>query len=149
MGLQIKDEREVFVARRIHSQNYEATVETIPVKNALAGVGLIGDEKNLIYAAAKQDSIHVTLVKDGAKSSLGQFAVAAKGKPVFLKMIVKKNTDISFHYSLNGSDFTFLKTQSADITYLPPWDRALRAGIVAKGVQGDVAVIEKFVFESR
>ncbi|MCF0052611.1 family 43 glycosylhydrolase [Dyadobacter sp. LJ53] len=149
MGLQMKDDREVFVARRIDSQNYEATVETIPVKDALAGVALIGDDKNLIYAAAKQDSIHVTLVKDGARSSLGAFPVAAGGKHLFIKLTVKNNTDIRFHYSLNGSDFTRLETLSADITYMPPWDRALRVGILGKGVQGDAVVVEKFVFESK
>jgi beta-xylosidase len=149
LAVQIRDDRETFIARRIDSQNYEATVETIPVKDALTGVALIGDEKNLIYAAAKQDSISISLIKDGARSSLGKFPVAAKGKHLFLKMNVKNNTDISFSYSLNGSDFTALQVSKPDITYLPPWDRAVRAGILAKGVRGDVAVVEGFVFKSQ
>ncbi|WP_439583020.1 family 43 glycosylhydrolase [Dyadobacter bucti] len=148
IGIHIKDDRETFIARRIDSQNYEATVEIIPGKSALAGVALIGDDKNMIYAVGKQDSIRVTLVKNGARSSLGKFPVAAANKHLFLKMSVKNNTDISFHYSLNGTDFTFLKTAAADITYLPPWDRAVRAGILAKGVQDEVAVVENFVFKS-
>lgn len=148
IAMRIKDERENFIARRIDSQNYEATVEIVPVKSAQAGVALIGDDKNLIYAVAKQDSILVNLVRNGAKSSLGKFPIAASNRHVFIKMSVKNNTDISFYYSLNGSDFTFLKTDRADITFLPPWDRAVRAGIVAKGVQGEVAVVEGFVFKS-
>jgi len=149
IAMHIKDEREAFIARKIDSQNYEATVETIPGKNPKSGVALIGDDRNLIYAAAKQDSIDIILVKDGARSSLGKFAVAAKGKHLFLKMVVKNNTDIGFSYSLNGKDFTSLKIASPDITYLPPWDRAVRAGIIAKGIQGDVAVVESFVFQSQ
>ncbi|MCE6992512.1 family 43 glycosylhydrolase [Dyadobacter sp. CY323] len=148
IGMQLNDDRETFIARKINSQNYEATVETIPVKNALTGVALIGDDKNLIYAAAKQDSIRIMLIKNGAKSSLGTFPVAATGKHVFLKMNVENNTEIRFSYSLNGSDFTALNIASPDITYLPPWDRAVRAGILAKGVQGEVAVVEGFVFKS-
>jgi xylan 1,4-beta-xylosidase len=144
IAIQIKDDRETFIARKIDSPNYEATVEIVPVKNALAGVGLIGDEKNLIYLAAKQDSVSITIIRDGAKSSLGKFSVATKSKHLFLKMNVKNNTDISFSYSLTGSEFTFLTIASPDITYLPPWDRAVRAGIVAVGVAGDVAVVEKF-----
>ncbi|GGB81786.1 family 43 glycosylhydrolase [Dyadobacter sediminis] len=148
LALQIKDEREIFIARRIDSPNYQATVETVPGKNPLAGVALIGDEKNLIYAVAKQDSIHVTIARDGARSSLGKFPVAAADKHLFLKMDVKNNKEISFSYSLNGDDFTKLDITMPDISYLPPWDRAVRAGILAKGVQGDVAVVEGFVFKS-
>lgn len=149
IGMELKDDRENYIARRIDSQNYEATVETIPGNSVQAGIALIGDDKNLIYAVAKQDSISVILVKDGARSSLGMFPVAAANKHLFIKMSVKNNTDISFHYSLNGSDFAFLKIASPDITYLPPWDRAVRTGILAKGVQGDVAVVEGFVFKSQ
>lgn len=90
----------------------------------------------------------MTLVKDGARSSLGMFPVAAVDKHLFLKMSVKNNTGISFHYSLNGSDFTFLKIISPDIIYLPPWDRAVRAGIITKSVNGDVAVIKGFFFKN-
>lgn len=148
IGMRIKDDRETYIARRIDSPNYEATVETVPGKSALTGVALIGDDKNLIYAAAKQDSISITIIRDGARRSLGKFALPVAGKHLFLKMSVKNNTGISFHYSLNGSDFTALKVTAPDITYLPPWDRAVRAGIIAKGVQGDTAVVEGFVFKS-
>ncbi|WP_439555586.1 family 43 glycosylhydrolase [Dyadobacter sp.] len=148
LGIQISDDREAFIARRIHSRSYEATVEIVPGKSVNAGVALIGDDKNMIYAAAKQDSIGITLVKGGAKSSLGKFPIAAARKNVFLKMTVNNNTDILFSYSLNGKDFKALKIDSPDITYLPPWDRAVRAGIVAKGIEGDVAVVEGFVFKS-
>lgn len=146
--MQLKDDREVFIARKIDSPNYEATVETVPAKSAQSGVALVGDDKNLIYAIAKQDSISIILVKNGTKSSLGKFPVAASGKHVFLKLHVKNNTDIRFSYSLTGSDFQELKITKPDITYLPPWDRAVRAGILAKGRSGDVAVVEKFVFSS-
>jgi xylan 1,4-beta-xylosidase len=148
MNLRLNDDRETFIARRIDSQNYESTVEIIPMKSAQAGVALIGDDKNMIYAVAKQDSIAVVLLKNGSRTSLGKFPVVKTGKPLFLRMEVKNNTEISFHYSSDGSDFTVLKTDPADITSLPPWDRALRAGVVAKGVQGEVAVIEGFVFKS-
>lgn len=148
IGMKIKDDRENFIARKINSQTYDAIVEILPAKSAQAGVALIGDDKNLIYAAAKQDSINITIIKDGAKSNLGNFPVASKSKRLFLKMSLKNNTDISFSYSHTGSDFTFLKIASPDITYLPPWDRAVRAGVIAKGAQGEVAVIEKFVFKS-
>ncbi|TDE17370.1 family 43 glycosylhydrolase [Dyadobacter psychrotolerans] len=148
LGMKVKGDRETYIARRIDSQNYEAVVETIPGKNTLAGVALIGDDKNLIYTVATQDSIVVTLVKNGAKSNLGVFPIAAKGMHLFLKMNVKNNTDISFSYSSKGSDFTTLKVASPDIKFLPPWDRAVRAGILAKGADGDVAEIEGFVFKS-
>ncbi|MCF2446688.1 family 43 glycosylhydrolase [Dyadobacter sp. CY345] len=149
LGITITDTRELFIARRIDSQNYEAVVETILSKNVQTGVALIGDEKNLIYAAVKQDSINIILLKDGASAILGKFFVAAAGKHLFLKMKVKNNTEISFHYSLNGLDFTSLQISNLDISFLPPWDRAVRAGIIAKGIAGDMAYVEKFIFESQ
>lgn len=148
MAINIKDDREIFIARKIDSQNYEATVEILAGKNSKTGVALIGDDKNLIYAAANADSIDITLVKDGARSSLGKFGVDAKGKQLFLKMTVRNNTEIGFAYSANGQDFKPLQIAAPDISFLPPWDRAVRAGILAKGIQGDVAVVEGFVFKS-
>lgn len=148
LSIRLKDDRETFIARKIDSQNYEATVEVIPARSVLAGVALIGDDKNMVYAAACQDSIHITIVKGGVRSSLGKFPVTKKSKHLFLKMDIKNNAAISFRYSLNGSDFTALKIGSPDITFLPPWDRAVRAGIVAKGVEGEAAVVESFVFKS-
>lgn len=149
LGVEIKDERETFLARKIDSPNYEATVELLPGKSVLTGVALIGDDKNLIYAAAKQDSIGITMIKDGARSSLGKFAVTANGKPISLKIEVSANTNIRFSYSVSGSNFAPLDIPKPDITFLPPWDRAVRTGIITKGVQGDVGLVEKFVFKSQ
>lgn len=149
LGIKLKNEREVFMARKIDSPVHETTVEIIPAPAAQAGVALIGDDQNLIYAAATQDSIQVTMLKKGVSSSLGKFPLAAKGKRVFLKMLVKNNTDISFQYSMNGKTFTSLKIPATDISYLPPWDRAVRAGIIAKGRAGDEATVEGFVFQSK
>jgi len=148
IAFQLKDDRETYIARKIDSPDYEAIVEIVPSKNAASGVALIGDDKNLIYASAAQDSIFVTLVKAGSRKNLGRFPVAAADKHVFIKMSVKSNTDINFYSSSNGSDFTLLEITKPDITYLPPWDRAVRAGILAKGSQGEIAVVENFVFKN-
>ncbi|MCF0055052.1 family 43 glycosylhydrolase [Dyadobacter sp. CY356] len=149
IAIRLKDDKETFLAQKIDTPNYEATVQMIPSVGAASGVALIGDDKNLIYASATRDSILVTLVKEGARNVLGKFAAVSDGKSVHLKMSVKKSTDIHFQYSLNGSDFMPLQIGKPDISYLPPWDRAVRAGIVAVGSKGSEAVIERFIFKNQ
>jgi len=150
LAIRLKDDHETFIARKIDGPAYEATVEIIPAVTAAAGVALIGDDKNLIYASVKKDSVSVVLVKDGSRTNLCKAAVSAPaGKNIFLKMAVKNSTDILFEYSLNGSDFKRLEIGEPDLSYLPPWDRAVRAGILAKGAAGDTALVEGFVFRSK
>jgi xylan 1,4-beta-xylosidase len=149
VAIHVKDERESFIAKKIDSENYEATVEIIAGKTgSWTGIGLIGDDKNLIYVAAKSDSVGITIIKDGARKSLGTFPVTGSGKRLFLKMRVSDNTNMLFSYSRDGQRFTALTIPIPDITYLPPWDRAVRVGLIAKGVQGDIGVFEKFSYKN-
>lgn len=60
-------------------------------------------------------------------------------------MLVRNGKDITFQYSTNGKDFITLNETPIDGNYLPPWDRALRAGLVATGKIGDNAVFNDFI----
>ena len=48
-------------------------------------------------------------------------------------MDVRNGKDITFKYSSTGEIWTPLNTQPVNGDYLPPWDRAVRAGVVVKG----------------
>jgi hypothetical protein len=37
-----------------------------------------------------------------------------------------------------------MNTTPVDGSFLPPWDRAVRAGLIAKGTAGQKAVFERF-----
>jgi xylan 1,4-beta-xylosidase len=147
--LKLNNNQETFIARKIDTQNYEATAEIVPGIKTMSGVALIGDDKNMIYAVTNQDSLRVTMIRDGKRTNLTQKAISAKGKHIFLKLKVVNNTGISYQYSLDGKEFVSLDIASPDITYLPPWDRALRVGIVAIGDTNEGATVEKFVFKGQ
>ncbi|HUC83534.1 MAG TPA: hypothetical protein VMR70_21655, partial [Flavisolibacter sp.] len=61
-----------------------------------------------------------------------------------LFMKVEDGKNITFSYSHNEGSPKVLNTQPIDGAYLPPWDRALRIGVAAKGSAAQKAVFEEF-----
>lgn len=51
-------------------------------------------------------------------------------------------------YSTDDVQFKILNVRAADISFLPPWDRAVRAGLVSKGPPGEEALFRKFALVS-
>jgi xylan 1,4-beta-xylosidase len=141
--------QEVFLGRRIMSSDYETTVSVDRKSSSWAGAALIGDEKNLVYIASKKDSIIVSAVKDGKESRLAAFQIQQSDDNLFLRFSVQNNTALRFFYSVGGNSFIAVDINSPDISDLPPWDRALRAGIMAKGTAEEQAVIDKFSYRSK
>ncbi|MCH5687663.1 hypothetical protein LWM68_27385 [Niabella sp. W65] len=50
-----------------------------------------------------------------------------------LKVAVTDNTGARFLYSAGGATFKALNAEPVDIAFLPPWDRAVRIALMAKG----------------
>jgi xylan 1,4-beta-xylosidase len=150
LTVQGNENKEIFLGRKIMSSNYETTVEVNRQSGSWTGAALIGDEKNMVYIASKKDSIIVSALRDGIESRLTSFVIQGEeSENVFLRYMVENNTGIRFFYSIGGNSYNTVDISSPDITYLPPWDRALRAGIVVKGTAQEKAVIEKFVYRSK
>lgn len=59
-------------------------------------------------------------------------------------MRVKDGKDVTFSYSHNEGSPKVLNNEPIDGSYLPPWDRALRIGVAAKGNASQKAVFEEF-----
>jgi hypothetical protein len=59
-------------------------------------------------------------------------------------MQAKDGRYFTFLYSIDGSDYTALNNNPIDAIFLPPWDRAVRAGLIAKGDSAKKAVFESF-----
>ena len=136
-------EEGVFIGHKTLSGNYQATVEVLSRKSsAWAGLGIIGDEKNKIAMYYKRGIIEVIQSKNGIDSVLLRRAVLQKKKPL-LKMKVQNGNAISFFYSLKGDDYVLLNQQPINGSFLPPWDRAVRVGLLSKGSTG-TAVFDQF-----
>ncbi|HEY1113862.1 MAG TPA: family 43 glycosylhydrolase [Chitinophagaceae bacterium] len=134
-----------FLGQKTYSLNYQVLAEVHRGKSdAGAGIALIGDEKNLIKAEIKGNNVQVVQVKGGNETVLATQPIG-NGKKGHLRMIVRNGKDVSFAYSRSESDFAELNKEPINGTYLPPWDRALRVGVVATGAPGTKAVFDEFI----
>jgi beta-xylosidase len=133
-----------FLGRHTTSANYTVTVKLHAQKStAAAGVAAIGDEKNTVTAFYHNGVVRLVELRDGKESEIARKTFAKTAKPV-LRMQVRNGKDIRFFFSTTGRQFTALTMNGIDGGFLPPWDRAVRAGIVAKGADGTTGVFDNF-----
>ncbi|MDB5250183.1 MAG: xylB [Segetibacter sp.] len=133
-----------FVGHKITTGDYSATT-TIRKKDtdAASGIGAIGDERNTLSVFFSGDTIKLVRLKDDSALTVASRKVDVK-KKLDLKMEAKGGRYFTFSYSADGEDFVTLNDKPIDAIFLPPWDRAVRAGLVAKGNAGQKAVFESF-----
>jgi len=117
---------------------------------ASGGLGLIGDEKNYVALLASKDSLSVVRVREGKKEILQQIAAPSQ-KYIRLKMTVRSGKDIAFSYSgdIEGVQFQTIETGGLSADGLPPWDRGLRAGLLADGKGGTHASFRYFTMQNK
>lgn len=133
-----------FLGRQTTSAHYTTTVKVHGQKSsAAAGVGAIGDEKNTISALYEKGVVRVVQVRDGTVTELAKKTFAKTAKP-YLRMQVRNGKEIRFFYSKNGRSFTELTMHAIDGAYLPPWDRAIRSGIISRGEEGSAGVFDHY-----
>jgi xylan 1,4-beta-xylosidase len=134
-----------FVGQKIVTGDYSASVMIDPGQtNAAAGLGAIGDEKNTLSIMYNGNKVSVVQLKDGKATELSEHTIAT-GKKVYLVMNVTNGKNILFHFSTDGKGFVKANQTPIDGTYLPPWDRAVRVGLIAKGDVNQKAVFDNFL----
>ena len=135
------------VGQKTFTPNYRAITKVHRRKsNAAAGLSLVGDDKNLLCAWFKGNNIEIIQTKDGKDSTLVVHPIGAD-KAGYMAMQVLNGKDILFLYGENRNNLKPLHQQPFNGAYLPPWDRALRVGLAAKGKLGEKAVFESFEME--
>jgi xylan 1,4-beta-xylosidase len=133
-----------FLALKMTTGNYSATVKVHAKKStAIPGIAVIGDEKNLIAALCENNLVRVVQLKDGKETMVSRQDVKA-GKKFHFRVIVFNANQIAFQYSGNGKSWHSINDTPIDGSYLPPWDRALRVGVIADGEQTSFAVFDQF-----
>lgn len=133
-----------FVGQKTLSGDYDATTVVITKQSsAWAGIAAIGDEKNIVSAMVKDNNLQVVVVKDGKETIVSSKDISAVGK-LYLRMQVRNGKDLTFAYSLDGKKFITLNVPAVNGDFLPPWDRAVRAGLVSKDDSKLKAVFERF-----
>jgi xylan 1,4-beta-xylosidase len=133
-----------FLAQKTITGNYQATVKINAKKsNASTGIGIIGDENNLIVALFENDSVGVIQIKDEKETVISKKQLTA-GEKFYLRVMVSNANEIKFQYSLNGNAWNQLNDTTVDGSFLPPWDRAVRVGVISKGASDTQAVFDAF-----
>ena len=56
---------------------------------------------------------------------------------------------IRFYYSKDGKNYRVLNDTPVNGSFLPPWDRAVRAGVISKAASNEKAVFENFNLTSK
>ena len=131
-----------YIGRKTLGADYIATATVHAEKSsATTGLGVIGDDKNRVAILFKGDQLQVIAMRNGASSILAEERLTVK-KRIDLRMLVDNGHNIRFEYSTNGKTFIPVNSQPVNGSYLPPWDRALRVGLIAQGEENTVAVFD-------
>ena len=133
-----------FVAQKTLGADYTADVVILNNRtNATAGLAAIGDEKNTVSIVSAGDSVMVVQLRNGKPTVIASRALS-KRKKLHLRMQVKNGKDISFFYSTKNNEYQPLNETPVNGAFLPPWDRAVRVGLISKGNSQHISVFKDF-----
>jgi beta-xylosidase len=137
-----------FIGQSTQSGNYTATTVINNAKTSgAAGIAAIGDDENMISCIYSKGKLAVVETRKGKITELYSKTIGIR-KRISLRMRAEDSKHFSFSYSVDGKKFIPVNDQSVDSGFLPPWDRAVRAGLISKGSVGKVAVFGSFEMES-
>jgi len=132
-----------FLGQKILIGDFTATT-TIQKKGtkSAAGFGAIGDDKNVLSVLYSDDSVRLIKLKEDTVTTLAVRPLSAQ-KNVNFKMQVTGGRYYTFSYAADGGAYTVINEKPVDAIFLPPWDRAVRAGLFSRGRSGK-AVFDSF-----
>jgi beta-xylosidase len=133
-----------YIGQPVLTGNYYAEVTVQKNATSQAGLALIGDDKNILYAVVDSNAIRLIQVKKDEAQAIAEQKIKNPSN-VRVRAQVKNNTEVTFTYSTDGVQFNVLNNEAADISYLPPWDRAVRVGLVSKGPVETAAFFKDFI----
>lgn len=137
-----------YIGQRIYATDYEAETVISKSSTSEAGLALIGDDDNIIYASFKDKKLKVVKVEAGRETAVKEIRMKP-AENIHLKIRVSNNTDIRFYWSGDGMKFKAINDLAVDGNFLPPWDRAVRVGIISKGKPGQSGVVREFILRNR
>jgi len=137
-----------YIGQTVLTKNYEAQITLLKTSSSKGGLALIGDDENMLYACVDNDKIRLVQLKKGKENVLAEKSISMP-QALIIKVKVINNTEATFMYSTGGKQFKVLNDgQTADASNLPPWDRAIRVGMISKGEAGKVAMFKQFTLKN-
>ena len=134
------------IGQKIYSGEYSAsTTIDISRTSAQAGIAVIGDDGNYLALLSDGRKLVVEKVENGKHTRLSETPAEKVSKTVTFRLSVKEGNRLSFAVSYDGKSYKTISPQGIDQSMLPPWDRALRVGLLARGQNQEKAVFENFI----
>ena len=141
------------VARRTHVATYKAatTIDfvALPV-DTFAGIAAVGDPYNALALMAGNGQVQIWHLKNGGHQCLSQ-AYVEPCDALSLRIEVWGGQRYRFAFSTDGTTWQPMPTENFSLngTYLPPWDRGVRIGLVAQGPEGSTATFNNLIIRNK
>lgn len=138
-----------FLGQKTYVSDYDTDVLVLTGKSdAESGIAIIGDDQNIISVLVKGDTLKVVQVKANQPTEISVKSADLK-KKLWLRAQVRNNKEVSFLYSTNGKDFLAINEVPVNGSFLPPWDRAVRTGLISRGSPSQKAVFDSFSIKNQ
>jgi beta-xylosidase len=124
---------------------------TLPV-GTTAGLAALGDPDNTLALMASHNKLQLLQREKGKQKTLGEATLPATAKAVTLRLQATGGNQFRFEWSVDeGKTWQALPNATGSIngSYLPPWDRGVRVGVLAQGPTSATAVFERFELASQ
>jgi beta-xylosidase len=128
--------------------DYVATVEldvSSMRTNASAGIAAIGDQDNAIGLAFSDGNLKLWRLDKGKEQILRETQITASSN---LKLRITASDGHSLRFAASNDDTKWISigdTQNG--SYLPPWDRSIRVGLIVGGGEHAEGHFKSFLFE--
>ncbi|HYG19442.1 MAG TPA: family 43 glycosylhydrolase, partial [Ohtaekwangia sp.] len=134
-----------FLGHKTLTGDYQAEITYLPkMSTASGGFGLIGDEQNFIIARIDRNKLSLVRMEKGKEIILKEQPLKGT-EPIRLRVDVQQGKNINFQYKAGKGSFVTLNPQPLNGELLPPWDRAIRICVMAKGTTTQKAEYDDFV----
>ncbi|MDR0348864.1 MAG: family 43 glycosylhydrolase [Tannerella sp.] len=123
---------------RTQKPDYEILTQVEDRKDIFSGLTLYGDKDNLIIFGKENGEVVLKEIRKGEEQVLYQNPALGD---VHLKIEVRDGCIASCYWSLDQKNWHSLPAanQQHDVSYLPPWDRAFRPGLIHIGSENTPA----------
>jgi xylan 1,4-beta-xylosidase len=125
-----------FLGVRVQQGDYTLTATIDPSGPASEGIAIYGEAKNALALRIEEEGLVLWKVENGEAMKLATSGLP-DGEKLHLRMTVRGGQMFRFHSSADGKEWKAAGEQEIDGAFIPPWDRAPRAGLVVSGKAGE------------
>lgn len=136
--------------------NYTATTTLLNPRalapGSRAGLAAHGDPENTLMLVASGGQVQLIQLEKGQTKTLAEASLPATAPAVQLRVQAQQGSQFTFSWSADGgSRWQPLPAAGTAVngSYLPPWDRGVRVGVLAQGPATTVASFENFTLNSQ